>query len=199
MHEAESAMTSNMSADTRRQIIDHIVDVHTGLNNPNWWGPLDDPANVPIAYRKWATVYPIAYREWATAAAPILRTGLEALPDSELVAEKERCTQHPAWLDFSSALHEELERQEELERCQKYHRNIAQRGGRAHRSTGQPPEIIEACKDMYATNPSIKAREAYDRLKAKTGHRMPDGRVVRFEEAIRFEPFRTKYWPKRKR
>jgi hypothetical protein len=134
-------MTSNMSADERRQIIDHIVEVHTGLTNPNWWGPLDDPA---IAHKEIA----IAYREWATALAPILRAELEALADSALIAEMEYCNQHPGWLDFSLAQIEELDRQEELERFRQYHRSIAQKGGRAHRGTSQPPEIVEACKDI---------------------------------------------------
>jgi hypothetical protein len=189
MHEAESAMTSNMSADTRRQIIDHIVEAHTQLTNPNWWGPLDDPA---IVYKE----IPIVYREWATARAPTLRAELEALPDSVLIAEKERCNQHPEWWAVSLVLSEELERQEELERSRQYHRSIAQKGGRARRSTKQP-EIVEASKDMYARNPKVAAQKAYEKLSGK-GHKMPDGRVVRFNRQIAFETFRTRYWPKRR-
>jgi hypothetical protein len=188
MHEAESAMTSNMSADTRRQIIDHIVEAHTQSTNPNWWAPLDDPA---IVYKEIA----IAYREWATARAPTLRAELEVLPDSGLIAEQERCHQRPEWYAVSLVLSEELERQEELERFRQYHRSIAQKGGRAHRSTRQP-EIVEACKDMYARNSKIAAKKAYEKLSDK-GHEMPDGRVIRFNRPITFETFRTKYWPKR--
>ena len=183
-------MTSNMLADERRQIIDHIVEAHTGLTNPNWWGPLDDPA---IVYEEIA----IGYRAWATARAPTLRAELEALPDSVLIAEKKRCNQRPEWLAVSIVLSEELERQEELERFRQYHRSIAQKGGRAHLSTRQPPEIIEACKHMYARAPKIAARKAYEKLSGK-GHKMPDGRVIRFEGEIAFETFRTKYWPKRR-
>jgi hypothetical protein len=189
MHEAESAMSSKMSADTRRQVIDHIVEVHTQLANPNWWGSLDDPA---IVYKEIA----IVYREWATALAPTLRARLEALPDSALIAEREYCNQHPGWLDFSLALNEELERQEELKRFRQYHRSIAQKGGRAHRSTRQPPEIVEACKDMCASNPKVAAKKAHEELSGK-GHKMPDGRIIRFNRQIAFETFRTKYWPKR--
>jgi hypothetical protein len=183
-------MTSNMSADTRRQIIDHIVEAHTQLTNPNWWGPLDDPA---IVDREIV----IAYREWATAVAPTLRAELESLPDGVLIAETERCNQHPGWLDFFSAANEELERQEELERCRQYHRSFAQKGGRAHRSTGQSPEILEACRDMSARNPKVSAKKAHEKLSGK-GHRMPDGRVIRFKRQIAPETFRTKYWPKRR-
>jgi hypothetical protein len=190
MHEAESAMNSNMSADTRRQIIDHIVEAHTGLNNPNWWGPLDDPA---IVYKEIA----IVYREWATRRAPILRAELEALPDSVLIAEKERCNQHPEWSAVFSLLYEELEQQEALERSRQYHRSIAQKGGRAHRSTRQPPEILEACKDMYARNPKVAAKKAHEELRGDA-HKMPDGRVIRFKRQIAFGTFRTRYWPKRR-
>ena len=176
-------MTSNMSADKRRQIIDHIVETHTQLSNPNWWGPLDDPA---IVDKKIV----IAYREWATALAPTLRAKLEALPDSALIA-------HPGWRDFFSVAYEELERQEELERFRQYHRSIAQKGGRALRSTRQLPGIVEACRDMYAKNPKVAAQIAYEKLRGK-GHKMPDGRVVRFNRQIAFETFRTRYWPKRR-
>jgi hypothetical protein len=187
MQEAESAMTSNMSADTRRQIIDHIVEAHTQSTNPNWWGPLDDSA---IVYKEIA----IVYREWATARAPTLRAELEAVPDSELIAEKELCDQRPEWRAVFSLLDEELERQEELERLRRYHRSIAQKGGRAHRSTGQP-DIVEACKDM-ARNSKVAAKKAYEKFSGK-GHKMPDGRVIQFNPQIKFETFRTKYWPKR--
>jgi hypothetical protein len=190
MHKAESAMTSNMSADTRRQIIDHIIEAHTQLANPNWWGPLDDPG---IVYKEIA----IAYREWATARAPTLRAELEALSDSVLTAEKERCNQCPEWSAVFSMLYEELERQEELDRSRQYHRSIAQKGGRAHRSTRQPPGILEACKDMYARNPKVAALKAHEKLSGK-GHKMPDGRVIQFKRRIAFATFRTKYWPKRR-
>lgn len=180
-------MTSNMSADERRQIVDHIVEAHTQLSNPNWWGPLDDATIL-------GKEMTIAYREWATARAPALRAELEALPDSFLIAEIERCN-WPEWLDRDLGLYEELERQEELERFRQYHRSIAQKGGRAHRSTRQL-EIVEACKDMYARYPKIAAQEAYVKLSGE-GHRMPDGRGIRFKRQIAFETFRTKYWPKR--
>lgn len=121
-------MTSNMSAGERRKIIDHIVEAHTGLTYPNWWGPLDDPA---VVHKEVA----IAYREWATARAPTLRAELEALPESVLIAEKESCNQRPEWFAVSSLLYEELERQQELERLRQYHRSIAQKGGQTHRST----------------------------------------------------------------
>ena len=182
-------MTSNISADERRQIIDSVVEAHTGIANPNWWGPLDDPA---IVYKEIA----IVYREWATARAPSLRAELEALPDSVLIAEKESCNQRPECLAVFSLLYEELERHEELERSRQYHRSIAQKGGRAHRSTRQPLEIVEACKDMYARNPKVAARKAHEKLSGK-GHKMPDGRVIRFNRQIAFETFRTRYWPKR--
>jgi hypothetical protein len=189
MHQAESAMTSNMSADERRLTVDHIVEAHTGLANPNWWGPLNDSA---VVYKEIA----IAYREWATARALTLRAELEALPDSVLIVEKERCNQRPEWFAFFSVQYEELERQQELERFRQYHRSIAQKGGRAHRSTKQPPEIVEACKDMYARNSKVAAQKAHGKLSGK-GHEMPDGRVIRFKRQIAFETFRTKYWPKR--
>jgi hypothetical protein len=182
-------MTSNMS-DKRRRIIDHIVEAHTGLTNPYWWGPLDDPA---IVHKK----IEIVYREWATARAPTLRAELEALADSVLIAEKERCNQRPECLAVFSSLYEELEQQEELERFQQYHRSIAQKGGRARRSTRQPPEIVEACKDMYARNPKVAAKKAHEKLSGK-GHEMPGGQVVRFNRPIAFETFRTRYWPKRR-
>jgi hypothetical protein len=117
------------------------------------------------------------------------------LPDSVLIAEKERCNQRPEWLAVFSLLYEGLERQEELERFRQYHRSIAQKGGRAHRSTGQP-EIVEACKDMYARNSKVAAKKAYEKLSGK-GHKMPDGRVIGFNKEIAFETFRTRYWPKR--
>ena len=181
-------MTSNMSADTRRQIIDHIVEAHTQSTNPNWWGPLDDSA---IVYKEIA----IAYRAWATVLAPTLLAELEALPDSVLITVKEYCNQNPAWFDFFSVQYEEMERQEELERLRQYHRSIAQKGGRAHPSTRQP-EIVEACRDMFARDPNVTAKKAYKELSEK-GHKMPDGRVIRFKRQIAFETFRTKYWPKR--
>ena len=175
-------MTSNTSADTRRQIIDHIVEAHTQLTNPNWWGPLDDPATVHKEIV-------IAYREWATALAPTLRAKLEALPDSALIA-------HPGWRDFFSVAYEELERQEELERSRQYHRSLSQKGGRAHRPSNQG--IIEAIKDMYAHDPEIKAKSAYRKL-IGTGHEMPDGTVIRLDKSkLAFQTFRTRYWPKRK-
>jgi hypothetical protein len=185
-------MTSNMSPDTRRQIIDHIVEAHTQLTNPNWWGPLDDPA---IVHKEIV----IAYREWAAARAATLCAELEAVPDSVLMAEQERCNQplQPEWIAFFSSAYEELDRQEELERFRQYHRSIAQKGGRAHRSTRQPPGILEACKDMYARNPKVAALKAHEKLSGK-GHKMPDGRVIQFKRRIAFETFRTKYWPKRR-
>ena len=181
-------MTSNMSADKRRQIIDHIVETHTQLSNPNWWGPLDDPA---IVDKKIV----IAYREWATAVAPILRAELEAQPDSVLIVEKERCN-HPGCFDFFSVQYDELERQEELERSRQYHRSLSQKGGRAHRPSNQG--IIEAIKDMYAHDPEISAKLAYGKL-IGTGHKMPDGKVIRLHKSkLAFQTFRTRYWPKRK-
>jgi hypothetical protein len=187
MHEAESAMTSNMSADERRQIIDHIVEAQTGIANPNWWGPPFD-----------TTIYEIAipYQDWATARAPTLRAELKAVPDSVLIAQTERCNQCPEWSAVFRMLYEALEKTEELQRFRQYHRSIAQKGGRANRSTTQPPEIVEACKDMYAMNPKVAAKKAYEELSGK-GHKMPDGRVIRFNRRIAFETFRTRYWPKR--
>ena len=125
------------------------------------------------------------------------RAELEALPDSVLIAEKEGCNQRRECDAVFSWLYEELERQEELERSRQYHRNIAQKGGRARRSTKQPPEIVEACKDMYARNPKVAAKKAYEKLSGK-GHQMPDGRVIRFNRQITFQTFRTRYWPKRR-
>jgi hypothetical protein len=138
----------------------------------------------------------IASREWATARAPALRAELEALPESALIAEKERCKLRPEWSAFLSVQFKELERQEELERCRQYHRSITQKGGRAPRSTSQP-QIVEACKEMYARNSMVAAQKAYEKLSNK-GHKMPDGRVIRFKRQIVFKTFRTKYWPKRR-
>jgi hypothetical protein len=181
-------MTSNMSADERRQIIDSVVDAHTGIANPNWWGPPWD-----------TTIYEIAipYQDWATARAPTLRAELAALPGSALEAEIERCKERPEWSAVFRVLYEALEKTEELERYRQYHRSIAQKGGRAHRSTRQPPEIVEACRDMYARNPKVSAEKAYEKLSGK-GHKMPDGRVIRFNRQITFQTFRTRYWPKRR-
>jgi hypothetical protein len=160
------------------------------------------------------------YREWATARAPILRAELEALPDSVLVAEIEYCNQNPEWFYVTSPLYEELEKHdelqrflqyhpsvaqlyeewekhEELERFRQYHRRIAQKGGRSHRPTRRPPEILEACKDMYARYPKVAAQKAHKKLSGK-GHKMPDGRVIRFTRPIAFETFRTKIWPQRR-
>jgi hypothetical protein len=176
------------SADDRRKIIDHIVESHTGLRIPALWGPIDDPA---IVYPELA----IAYRNWAIARAPILRGELEAMPDNILLSEKKRCNQQPEWRDFLQAQYEEIDRKQEVERLRQYHRSVAQKGGRAHRSTKQQ-DIIDACKDMYARDPKITAKPAYRKL-GGTGHKMPDGRVVRFERQIAFETFRTGYWPQR--
>jgi hypothetical protein len=188
IHEAESAMTSSMSAGERRQIIDHIVEAHTGIANPNWWGPPWD-----------TTIYEIAmpYQDWATARAATLRAELEAVPHSVLIAETEGCNQRPEWSAVFRLLYEALEKAEELQHFRQYHRSIAQKGGRARRSTRQPPGILEACKDMYARNPKVAAQKAYEKLSGK-GHKMPDGRVVRFNRQIAFETFRTGYWPKRR-
>jgi hypothetical protein len=181
-------MTSNMSTDERRQIINHIVEAHTGLTNPNWWGPPSDTTIYEIAF---------SYQDWASARAPTLRAELEALPDSALEAEIERCNQRPEWSAIFGMLYEALKKAEELGRFRQYRRSIAQKAGRAPRSTSQPPEIIEACKDMYARNPRVAAKKAHEKLIGK-GHKMPDGRVIRFNRQIAFETFRTRYWPKRR-
>jgi hypothetical protein len=180
-------MTSNMSADTRRQIIEYIVEADTGLTNPNWWGPPWD-----------TTIYQIAipYQDWATARAWTLRAELEAQPDSALEAEIERCKQRPEWSAVFGGLYEALEKTEELQRSRQYHRSLSQKGGQAHRSS--KPEIIVAIKDMYAHDPEISAKLAYGNL-IGTGHEMPDGTVIRLDKSkLAFQTFRTRYWPKRK-
>jgi hypothetical protein len=180
-------MTSNMSADERRQIIDHIVETHTRLTNPHWVGPLFESVIPEIS---------ISYQMWACARAPTLRAELKALPDSLLIAEKERCNQRPEWSVVCGVLYEALERLEELARFRRYHRSLSQRGGRAHRSSN--PQIIEAIKDMYARDPGISAKLAYGKL-IGTGHEMPDGTVIRLDKSkLAFQTFRTRYWPKRK-
>jgi hypothetical protein len=50
---------------------------------------------------------------------------------------------------------------------------------------------------MYARNPKVAAQKAHEKLSSK-GHKMPDGRVIRFERQIAFATFRTRYWPKRR-
>jgi hypothetical protein len=188
-HQAESAMPGNMS-DERRQIIDHIVKAHTGIANPNWWGPLEDSENPEMA---------ITYRQWATTRAPTLRAELEALPDSALVAEIERCNQpgQPEWFAFFRVLDEAQEKAEELERFRQYHRSIAQKVGHTHLSRKQPPEIVEACKDMYAKNPRVSMEKAYNNLSVSgKGYKMPDGQVVRFTRKIERSSFR-RYWRQR--
>jgi hypothetical protein len=179
-------MTSNMSAE-RRQIIESLVEAHTGIANPNWWGPPFD-----------TTIYEIAipYQDWATARAPTLRAELEAQPDSALEAEIERCNQRPEWSAVFGMLYEALEKAEELKRFRQYHETLSQKGGRAHRPF--KPEIIEAIKDMYAHDPEISAKLAYGKL-IGTGHKMPDGKVIRLDKSkLAFQTFRTRYWPKRK-
>lgn len=174
-------MSDNLSAGKRRKIIDRIVETETELTrwaNPNGLTPEAAP-----------------YREWATTRAPTLRAELEAMTDQELLAEKERCRQPfpefiPEWTTFTWAKLEEEERRHEVERQWQYFRSIAQKGGQ--RSKKQP-DIIEACRDMYARNPKISVRRAYNKL-CDTGHEMPGGRVVRFKKKIAYETFRTHYW-----
>jgi hypothetical protein len=191
MHRAEVRMNRKPSAGTRRRYIEYIVNRHTGVNNPNWWGPLDlDNVDYPEQA--------VAYRKWALARAPSLRTELEAMSDEALLAEYDRCNETPECLTFSLENLQQQEQQDEVERTRQYHRNMTRAGGFAHRSAKQPPEITEACKCMYASNRKIAAKQGYDKLMSKDGYRMPDGRVIRFKGELAFETFRTRYWPKRK-
>jgi hypothetical protein len=177
------SMTGRMSAGTRRRFIDFIVNRNLALNNTVWWSE-ESPSPETAAYR-----------EWALTAAPILRAELETTSDDELRA-KHDCRERE-WFDFFQARFEHKERQQESERQQQYHQSVARKGGRTHRSAGQPLVIIEACKDMCARIPRMTAKKAYQKLR-DTGHEMPDGRVIRFEGKLALETFRTKYWPKRK-
>jgi hypothetical protein len=176
-------MTGSMSADTRRLFIDYIVKTELGLNNSAWWDEQDCGPEL------------VAYRKWARTREPTLRAELEPMSDDKLRAEYERRDRLSEHAYFWMEKDNQRERQEEIERQRQYHRSVAQKGGRAHRSAKQPPEIIQACEDMYARNPKITAKEAHRKL--EDGYEMPDGRVIRFKTSIRYETFRTKYWPKR--
>jgi hypothetical protein len=177
-------MTAKMSVGTRRRLIDYIVKTDLGMRGSVWWTEQD--CNLETA----------AYRDWATARAPDLRAALEAVPDDTLWVEYNRCHGNPEWSDFFAEKLERQEHQQEIERQRRYHRSLSQKGGLTRRSTRQPPEISEACRDMHARNPKITAKEAYRKLNG-TGHEMLDGRVIRFERPIKYESFRTRYWPKR--
>jgi hypothetical protein len=186
-------MNRKPSAGTRRRYIEYIVNRHTGVTNPNWWGPLDD-----LDYPKQA----VAYREWALKRAPTLRAELEAMSDDALLAEYDRCNENPECLAFSLENFQQQEQQDEVERTrqrmQQYHRDVARKGGLAHRSTKQP-EIIAACRDMRISDPKITAKQAYKKL-STAGHRLSNGGLIRFDKQkpISFPTFRTHYWPKGK-
>jgi hypothetical protein len=185
VHHAEVQMHGKMSAGTRRRYIEYIVNRHTGVTNPNWWGP-------PYPEQK------DKYQEWALARESSLRAELEAMSDDALLAEFDRCNnpREQECINFMLEEFQQQERQDEFERMKQYQRGIAQKGGCAHRSIRQPPQIMEACKDMYAKDPKMTAKEAHKKLSSKTGHEMPDGRVIQFEREIAFESFRTRYWTK---
>src|SRR6516164_9678360 len=161
MHRAEVRMHCKLAADTRRRYIEYIVDRHTGVTNPNWWGP-------PYPEQK------DKYQEWALARVSSLRAELEAKPDDALLAELDRCNKprERECINFMLEEFQQQEQQAEFDRVREYHRSVAQKGGRVHRSAGQPSEIIEACKDLYARDPKTTAKEAYQEL-SDTGHEMP--------------------------
>jgi hypothetical protein len=158
-------MTDTTRANLRKLLIDFVVKESLGLDDPVWWDEQNRGAGTP------------AYREWALAQEPTLRAELEAMSDDELAAECERfCDELMPEVGWPGTVAEKIrqeKRQEKLTR--QYHRTIARQGGRSHRSAKQPPQIIEACMDMRATDPTITARQAYDKLKSKTGHRPTGG------------------------
>jgi hypothetical protein len=93
-------MNRKPSVGTRRRYIEYIVNRHTGVTNPAWWGP----------------PYPEQmdeYQEWALARASSLRAELEAMSDDALLMEYERCDKEQEWFDFMSARHEKEQRQRE--------------------------------------------------------------------------------------
>jgi hypothetical protein len=176
-----------LSAGTRRAYINYIVNKHLALNEAPYWD--------------WENPTPemLAYREWKIEQEPLLRAELEAMTDDELRTEYDRCCNPRNWeiSDFSSKQFEQHERWEEIERERQSRRSMAQKGGLKHRSTKQS-EIIEACKDMRARDPKIKAKEAYKRL-LNTGHHLQDGRIIRFgKKPLALATFTSRYWPKQK-
>jgi hypothetical protein len=73
-------------------------------------------------------------------------------------------------------------------------RNFARKGGRRPKKQA---DILAACCDIRARFPSTKARRAY-RVLSHVGHKMPDGKVIRFQKHLEFSTFQTRYWPKQK-
>jgi hypothetical protein len=173
-----------MSAETRRLYIDYIVYQHLGMNYRALCG---GERTSPAA---------IGYRTWALGVTPNMRAALETMTSDALQTAYDECNDHAGWEDFSLWMNELLDQQEENERQRQYHLSFSQKGGHAHRSRRQS-EIIAACQDMFARNPKISAKPAYDKL-STNGHVMPNGSVVVFSPPIKFETFRTKYWPQRR-
>jgi hypothetical protein len=172
------------SANTRRRFIEYIVNTHLALNNAVWWNG-ENPNSETIAYR-----------EWALGREPTLRKELEAMSDGELRTAYAQCNDNPEWATFFQEQIEQQEKQQEADRQKQYHLRLSQKGGQAQPSRWQK-EIVEACQDMYASNPELQAKQAYDKL-STTGHVIPDGKKVTFQPLITYETFRTKYWVKRK-
>jgi len=92
-------MHCKLAADTRRRYIEYIVDRHTGVTNPNWWGP-------PYPEQK------DKYQEWALARVSSLRAELEAKPDDALLAELDRCNK-PRERECINFMLEEFQQQEQ--------------------------------------------------------------------------------------
>jgi hypothetical protein len=94
------------------------------------------------------------------------------------------------------ALLEAEEQRQEAERLRAYHRSLGQKGKKTaieHHSPEQR-EIEEACRNMRADG--ITARIALNRLNGK-GHKMPDGRIVRFTRRKTQKSF-ERYWARAK-
>jgi hypothetical protein len=70
-------------------------------------------------------------------------------------------------------------------------RNFARAGGRR---TKLQIDIVPACKDIREQFPNIIARRAHQML--CEGHKMANGRVIRFEKPMKLSTFQTRYWPK---
>jgi hypothetical protein len=183
-------MTIELSSDDRRQIIDRILELETGLLGDQR-DEIPEPAPDPelMAFLK--------------ERAQLLRAALEVMPDDKLF---DRC-QHD--LQAKLALDEKIREQEERDRRSHY-QTFSERGVKARAESRQPDCITEACLSFrkrgltanegfkeLCTNPFVTEGGRYTvSASASEGRVIQTDTVTNENQEISFGTFQTRNWVK---